>query len=740
MTNIEGMVESIIFRNESNGYTVCEISTSNGIVTLVGCMPFVNEGEILKAAGNWTSHPDYGEQFKVEGYEKVLPRTKDAIERYLASGVIKGIGPSTAKKIVERFGEDSINVIQYNPEKLSVIKGISDSKAEQIGRIFDEQREMMDVVFFLQKFGLGPSYAAKVYKEYGSRSVELIKNNPYRLADEVFGIGFKIADRIAMNLGLDPSSLYRVCSAMKHVLARSAESGHTYLPREQLAEYTENLLNTEACCIEDALESLQLNKAVYIEKEKIHESVYLTPFYVAEQNSAARLSKLCNCEFKDIRTGIEHTIEEVEKEEGIKLAELQLKAVKQAISNGVLVITGGPGTGKTTIIKSLIRIFIKNGLKVELAAPTGRAAKRMAEATGYEARTLHRLLETGFTMEGEGQFFQRTEDNPLEADAVIIDEMSMVDILLFNGLLKALPAGTRLIMVGDSDQLASVGPGNVLKDVILSDVVASVQLTEIFRQSEESKIILNAHMINHGEVPEVTNKDEDFFFIERKNGNQIIQTIMDLCCSRLPSTYGYAPMKDIQVLTPTRKGIVGVNNLNIELQKVLNPAARDKNELQIGGFAFREGDRVMQIRNNYMLRWKKAEYGKELWGDGVFNGDMGFITKIDKEEHMLEVYFDDNRIVEYEFSGLGELEPAFAVTIHKSQGSEFSTVIIPMYPGPPVLLTRNLLYTAITRAREKVVLVGSRQVFQGMIGNVREVLRYSGLKDKLQKLDLKDKH
>lgn len=731
MALIEGMIESIIYRNDANGYTVCEMTHGMETVTLVGYMPFTNEGEFMRATGTWTSHPDYGEQFKVETYENIMPRTADAIEKYLASGVIKGIGPATAKKIVEKFGEDSIDVIQFYPLKLSSIKGITAEKAKQVGQVFESQRELMDIVIFLQKFGMGPSYSTKIYKAFGSGAIEQIKRNPYRLSDEIFGIGFKTSDRIAMTLGIDPYSKFRISSAIKYVLSKAAEAGHTYLPKENLTESTCGLLEVDSSNIDDALESLQLDRAVNIEKEGHAANVYLSSFFNAERNVSVKLHVLCNSDFRPVSDDIAGVMEEVGKEEGIKLAALQEKAVREAILNGVLVITGGPGTGKTTVIKSLIRIFMDNGFKVELAAPTGRAAKRMTEATGIEARTIHRLLETGFHGDSEGQIFLRNETNPLEADAVIIDEMSMVDILLFNSLLKALTPGTRLIMVGDADQLSSVGPGNVLRDIISSEMIATVRLTEIFRQSEGSRIVWNAHMINRGEIPDISNKDKDFFFMKRYGGESILEAIKELCFQRLPETYGYSPMKDIQVLTPTRKGIVGVGNLNAEIQKVLNPPSFGKVEKMFNGYLFREGDRVMQIRNDYSLRWEiKTESGITC-GEGVFNGDMGILTEINEEELKVSVSYDDNRNVEYDFSMLDEIEPAYAVTIHKSQGSEFPVVIIPMYPGHPMLLTRNLIYTAVTRAREMVVLVGSSEVFKAMVNNVREDLRYSGLKEKI---------
>jgi exodeoxyribonuclease V alpha subunit len=682
MASVEGIVESIIYRNDSNGYTVCDIDCDEKLVTAVGYMPFVNEGETVRAFGIWTSHPEYGLQFKVEGYEKIMPRTVENIEKYLASGVIKGIGPVTAKKIVEKFGEDSLNIIQYNPERLAEIKGIGIARAREIGAIFEEQRELTNVVLFLQKYGISPSYAARIYKVFGKSSIEIIKSNPYRLSDEVFGIGFKTADRIAMSLGIDPSSRYRICSGIKYILSKAAAAGHTYLPWDVLREHAAGMLGCDMDSFEDAVVSLRLDRAVNMETGDDGDRVYLTPFHVAETNVCRRLRMLVEGFYENLAGDADKALELMERYENIKLAKLQKEAIKEALSNGVLVITGGPGTGKTTIIKAIISILTQSGKKVLLAAPTGRAAKRMQEAAGYEAKTIHRLLEVTYMGENEEQYFQRNENNPLDADAIIIDEMSMVDILLFNHFLKAVAPGTRLVLVGDVDQLPSVGPGNVLKDVIASQSVKTVRLTEIFRQSEESGIIVSAHMINRGETPEISNNHKDFFIIRKTGANEILDSIIDLCCRRLPEKYGYDPVRHIQVLAPMKKGIVGVENLNIELQKVLNPGKPGKKEKTSGGFTFRCGDRVMQIRNNYRLWWRRQTDMEFEEGEGVFNGDTGMITDIDDDLRVVTVCFDDERVAEYDYLNLDEIEPAYALTIHKSQGSEFPVVIIPLYAGP----------------------------------------------------------
>jgi len=732
LITVEGIVEEIIFANEVNGYTVCDIRCEKDIVTAVGYMPFINAGEILRVTGRWVSHPDYGEQLKVETYEKKLPETTDAIEKYLASGIVKGIGPATAKKIVNRFGGEALEIIQYRPEKLSEIKGVSLEKAFKIGQAFEEQRELRSVVMFFQQYGISPSYSMKIYKAFGENTINEIKANPYKLAGEIFGIGFKTADRIAMSLGIDPASKYRICSGIKYVLSQAAVNGHTFVPDDKLREYTSQLLEVDIGSIENSLVSLVMDRAVCMEKDNELIKIYLSSFHQSELSVSRKLAELSTVGYDKDSDSFERNIRELQHEEGIVLAEMQKVAIKEALINGVLVITGGPGTGKTTIIKSVIKLLHKEGYEVALAAPTGRAAKRMSETTGFEARTIHRLLEIGYAGQDNDQVFLRTESNPIDADVVIIDEMSMVDILLMNHLLKAIAPGTRLILVGDVNQLPSVGAGNVLKDIIASRMIKTVKLTEIFRQAEESMIIVNAHRINRGEAPYLNIRDKDFFFVPRGSAQSIVNTIVELCSKRMPGSFGFDPMRDIQVLTPTKKGLTGVINLNMELQKVLNPPQKDKNEKTFRDYIFREGDRVMQVKNNYNLKWQKT-CGRNNEGMGVFNGDTGIVQEIGDEEQKLEVLFEDEKTVVYDFSILDEIEPAFAVTIHKSQGSEFPAVVIPVFAGPQVLMTRNLLYTAVTRAKNLVVLVGSENVLSDMIRNERETLRYSGLAEKLRK-------
>ena len=731
MIIIEGIVEEIIFSNETNGYTICDIKSDDETITAVGYMPFLNVGETVKLTGKMVTHPDYGEQLKVELYEKTMPQTVVAIEKYLSSGIVKGVGPATAAKIVAHFGKDTLDVINFRPQALSEIKGINLDKALRIGQALSEQRGIRTIIMFLQEFGISPSCCMNIYKVFGDDAVRIIKENPYKLSEEIFGIGFKTADRIAMNMGIDPASKFRICSGIKYALSEAAGSGHTYLPEQKLKEHTSQLLQTDIVNIENALVTLILERSVCSEKQDDINRIYLSQFYYAELGVCKGLISLINSGREKLPENFEERLEKIQQEEGVLLADMQKNAVREAMKRGVLVITGGPGTGKTTTIKSIIKLLIYEGHKVVLAAPTGRAAKRMTEATGFEAKTIHRLLEIGYSGDEKELFFQRNESNPIEADVVIIDEMSMVDIILMNHLLKAIQPGARLILSGDANQLQSVGAGNVLKDIIESCLLKMVRLTEIFRQAQESMIIVNAHRINNGENPHLNAKDKDFFFVQRANSENIVSTIISLCSKRLPDTYKYDPMRDIQVLSPTKKGPMGVINLNIELQKVLNPADKHKREKTFREFIFREGDRVMQVRNNYNLRWEKATE-KYVDGLGVFNGDVGVVQEINNEEQNIKVIFEDDRLVEYDFGILDEIEPAFAITIHKSQGSEFPVVVLPVFSGPPVLMTRNLLYTAVTRAKSLVVIVGDEQAIYNMISNDRQKLRYSGLLDKMR--------
>ncbi|NJD01561.1 MAG: ATP-dependent RecD-like DNA helicase [Ruminiclostridium sp.] len=734
MLIVEGTVEDIIYSNEINGYTVCDIKCDEKIVTAVGYMPFLNVGENVKITGKLVNHPEYGDQLKVELYEKVLPQTAEAIEKYLASGVIKGVGPATAARIVKTFGKDTLDIMNFRPQMLAEVKGISLDKAVRIGQAFDEQRGLRNIVLFLQEFGISPACCMKIHKAFGDRAVNEIKQNPYKLSDDIFGIGFKTADRIAMSMGIDPASGFRICSGIKHVLSEAAGNGHTYFPEDKLKEYTCRLLQTNLTDIENSLISLVLDRIVVAEKQDGINRIYLSSFFNAELGVCRKLIELSLADFDSKINDIDIKLLKIEKEEGIELAGMQKTAIEEALKRGVLVITGGPGTGKTTIIKGIIKLLEREGHKAALAAPTGRAAKRMSEATGYEARTIHRLLEIGYTGDNRDRdlLFQRNENNPLEADVIIIDEVSMVDVLLMNHLLKAVPPGARLILAGDINQLPSVGAGNVLKDIINSGLVKTVKLTEIFRQAQESMIIVNAHRINNGEMPCLNVKGKDFFFVPRSNAENVVRAVTDLCCRRLPDTYGYEPLRQIQVLTPARKGPAGVVNLNIELQKVLNLPGGNKCEKVYKDYIFREGDRVMQVKNNYSLRWAKAGQSY-IEGTGVFNGDTGIISRIDEKAQIIEVTFEEDRVVEYDFTILDEIEPAFAVTVHKSQGSEFPVVVMPVFSGPPVLMTRNLLYTAVTRARDLVVLVGDEGALADMVANEREMLRYSGLADKLKR-------
>ncbi|WP_077369554.1 SF1B family DNA helicase RecD2 [Anaerosalibacter sp. Marseille-P3206] len=733
MISIEGTIEEVIFRNETNGYTVAILESTDDVVTIVGYIPFVNIGETIKVEGEWMNHPNYGEQIKIENISTVVPATLNGIEKYLSSGLIPYIGPKTAKKIVERFGMESIDIIEMNPERLKEIDGIGDKKIEKILEAFQEQRELREIMIFLQQYDISPSYGVRIYKKYGNETVKIISENPYRLSEDVFGIGFKTADKIAQSMGIEKDSPYRINAGIKFILMDYAGSGHSFVPKKELLNKSKEMLEVEEESIEESIRDLAIKGEIQLENGEEEILVYYMPFYRAEANVSKKIVELSRVELDSLNIDIEKGIEKIEEEEGIRFAAKQKEAIKEAVENGMVVITGGPGTGKTTTINAIIQLFERENLTIALAAPTGRAAKRMSQASNREAKTIHRLLEYSF-MEAE-MGFGRDEDTPLEADVVIIDETSMVDIILMNHLMKAIIPGTRVVFVGDIDQLPSVGPGNVLRDIIDSGIVKVVMLDEIFRQAEESMIVVNAHRINKGEPPFLNVKDKDFYFIPKSDPKEIVSTILDLCNRRLPNFNGYDSLADIQVLTPMKKGEVGINSLNKHLQEILNPKGYGKAEKKMGNELFRVGDKVMQIKNNYTTEWKIYDDNRVIEeGEGVYNGDFGFITHIDEEDRIVKVLFDGEKEVEYEFKQLDELKLAYATTVHKSQGSEFPVVIMPISWGPPMLLTRNLLYTAITRAKQLVVLVGQEKYLYMMIKNNRIAKRYSGLDNKLRQI------
>lgn len=738
---IEGTIEDIIFKSEETGYCVLSVYTEADEVTLVGTMYNVAVGEEIRATGSYTAHQIYGEQFKVEQYQTFIPRDVRSMERYLGSGAIKGIGPALSKRIVDTFGDETFSVIETDPERLADLKGISQKKAQEIALIFEEQRKMRQVIIFLQEYGISLTYALKIYKEYEEHTIPIIRKNPYRLAEEIDGIGFEKADELATRIGFDPQSINRVKAALTYVLYKGTTDGHVYLERHVLVSAAEQLLRTEGLDTENALMELQIEQKVMIDYVGHSEMVYLIRYYDMEQYVANKLFDLASMPFQKDEA-MESEIHKIEKRQQIELDDVQREAIVEAMSYGVFILTGGPGTGKTTTINAIIQAFVDKGMEVLLAAPTGRAAKRMTETTGYPSKTIHRLLE--ITMGADNnQNFERNEEYPLEADVIIIDEASMVDITLMYYLMKAIVPGTRLIFVGDQDQLPSVGPGNVLKDMIHSGVLNTIKLERIFRQAAESDIVVNAHMINKGEGIRLKEK-RDFFFVSRQQAGQGVQEIINLIQNRLPGFINKYLSKEqleaaqdisdhIQVLTPMRKGITGVNNLNEVLQQALNPASSDKKEKVYRNIVFREQDKVMQIKNNYNAQWQvlnKLGYQIEE-GSGIFNGDIGRIIDVNHFTETLKVRFDDGKIVIYEFTNLDELELAYAITIHKSQGSEYPVIILPVFMGPPMLMTRNLLYTAITRAKSFVVLVGQEGVIRQMIDNNREVHRNSFLSERL---------
>lgn len=730
MERIEGIVEDVIYRNEENGYTVLSVVTDDEDITVVGMMFGVTVGEHILAEGEFISHNVYGKQLQISHIETSIPNESEAIERYLGSGAVKGIGPSLAKKIVERFEEETFYTIENEPEKLVEIKGISVKKAQSISAVFYEQRNMRQVVIFLQEYGISLTYAVKIYNKYKERTFDVIKKNPYILAEEVQGISFRMVDDIAEKIGIDRNSEFRATAAITHTLNRSTMNGHTFLEASRLKQLTSELLMTGVTDYDYLFMKLQLNGQIVIEDIEDRTCVFLSSYDMMEKFIATKLFELTQTVL-DRHEFTDKEVNKIESEMGITFAENQRESIIQAMSCGTLVITGGPGTGKTTTLNAIIRLYEEGDKEVLLAAPTGRAAKRMSEATGKAAKTIHRLLEIGGA-EGR-QRFERNEDYPLEGDVIVIDETSMMDTFLTYHLLKAVVAGTRLILVGDQDQLPSVGPGNILKDIIHSGHINIVKLDRIFRQAGESHIVVNAHRINAGEMIDLKNNKSDFFFVKRHDPRKVISEIITLIKTRLPKFAELDGSDGIQILTPTRKGILGVDNLNKELQSSLNKMSKDKTEKVYRDRLFREGDKVMQIKNNYNLNWRIiSEYGFTTdEGVGVFNGDVGKIVEINLYTEKIKVIFDDERMVYYDFKSLDELDLAYAVTIHKSQGSEYPIVIMPMFKGPTMLLNRNLLYTGITRAKRYVVLVGDEQVVAQMIHNQRELLRNSALKQRI---------
>ena len=755
MATVTGYVEKIKYRNEENGYTVLSVTDGKEEYILVGTFPYISEGERVEATGRMVEHSIYGEQLAVESYEIKDPEDTLAIERYLGSGAIKGIGAALAKRIVKKFKSDTFRIMEEEPERLAEVKGISERMAMEIADQVEEKRDMRQAMLFLQQYGISMNLAVKIYQQYGQKLYSVIQENPYQLADDISGVGFKIADEIAAKVGIFTDSDYRIKSGLFYTLLQAMGNGHTYLPEEELLANASELLKVDAEHMGKHIMDLQMERKLIIKEKDEVRIVFPSQFFYMELNTARMLHDL-NLKDKVPTDKIKARIKRILATDEMELDELQEQAVIEAVNNGLLIVTGGPGTGKTTTINTIIRYFEQEDMEILLAAPTGRAAKRMAEATGYEAKTIHRLLElTGVPMMDsrggsgsadtnaaagsarlEGMHFERNEENPLDADVIIIDEMSMVDISLMHALLKAVNVGTRLILVGDVNQLPSVGPGNVLRDMIESEKFPVVKLTKIFRQAAESDIIVNAHKINDGERVPLDKRSRDFLFIRREYPSDIVRDMMVLLRDKLPN-YVQADSTEIQIMTPMRKGALGVEQLNKILQENFNPPGPDKQEKESGGTIFRKGDKVMQIKNNYQIEWEtRNRYGIPMErGMGVFNGDTGIIREVNNFAETLEVEFDEGKMVEYSFKQLEELELAYAITIHKSQGSEYPAVVIPVHSGPRMLMTRNLIYTAVTRAKKCVCLVGVPEVFQFMVDNEVEQKRYSGLKDRIMEIE-----
>lgn len=692
MLDLIGIIEDILFQNNENGYTVAKFNTTNQLHTVVGTIPYITIGQKLKLSGEWVVHKQFGQQFKIESFEEVLPNSLIGIEKYLSSGIIMGIGPVTAKKIVEKFKEKSLDILDNDIDRLTEIEGIGEKKIKIIYESYSKQREVKNIMVFLQTYGVSANQCVKIYKKYGNNSVSIVRENPYILTEDIAGIGFKIADKIARNLGIEKDSPFRIQSGIKYVINDFCMLGNTYIPLNKLIDGARAVLEVSLEDIEKNIYQTALDQKLKIEIIEDIKCVFTLPYYYCEIGVTKKLLTLAYSNYEPIKLDLKEEIEKFEIENEITFADSQKEAIKGAFDNGVQIITGGPGTGKTTIIKCIIKIFEEANLKVFMAAPTGRAAKRMTEATGREAKTIHRLLEIGFSDDDELSFV-KNDESPLECDVLIVDEASMIDIMLMNNLLKTLGIGTRLIIVGDVDQLPSVGPGNVLRDIIESEGLKVVRLKDIFRQAEKSMIVVNAHKINKGEMPLLNARDKDFFFIKEEDQLKVLSTILDLVNSRLPKfNENWDKKKHIQVLSPMRKGILGVGNLNKNLQSIINPANKNKKEKEVKDFILRVGDKVMQMKNNYTLKWERISGEGEKEGLGVFNGDIGYIETIDEEDNTVDVIFDEERKITYENLFLDELDLAYATTIHKSQGSEFPVVILPAFMGPPLLMNRNLLY------------------------------------------------
>ena len=718
MVEVRGEIIEIIYKNETNGYTICNILTKDDDeITVVGFLPYIQVGEEIKINGNWVNHPDYGKQLKAETFEKFLPEGVPAIEKYLASGIIKGVGLVTARKLVTKFGENTIEVIKNTPERLTEVRGINMEKALSMSSTLNEQWDLWKLISFLGNYGIGNKNAVKLYKAFGVNSLDTVKSNPYVLLDVCNGISFKVADQIARNVGIDDNNETRICAGIKYVLSLASFEGHTNLPRNNIVEYLTEFLSVDPEAIDSAIAKMAIEGKTRIYN---NDKIYLSSLFNAERNIALKLTQMTEINSKFKVTEYANTLEN-----GIVLTEEQLNCVKGVLDSQVSIITGGPGTGKTTIVKAIIKTLESFDAKVVLCAPTGRAAKRLSETSGIDAKTIHRLLEIKHIDDDDRNALVEIDVTPIEADVVIVDEVSMLDVILMSNLLKAVSLTTTLILVGDVDQLPSVGPGNVLKDLIESGKISTFALTKIFRQAGESMIVVNAHSINSGELPVFNKENTDSFLVNARNSDEIIKKVINLVSERLPNFKECNAIDDIQVITPMRKGVLGANNLNKELQKVLNPYASYKKQIALGDRIFRVTDKVMQIKNNYDLEWVN---GSER-GSGVFNGDIGRITAVDSEAEMIRVIFDDGKEVEYDSVQMEELDHAFATTVHKSQGSEFPIVVIPVFMGGQRLMTRNLLYTAMTRAKEMLVFVGNMSSIEYMVRNLNKIDRFSNLKE-----------